>query len=44
LASVKVNLSAEEVAALEKVSALRPEYPGWMLERQAAPRLPTPVA
>jgi aryl-alcohol dehydrogenase-like predicted oxidoreductase len=44
LASLKVNLSAEEVAALEKVSALRPEYPGWMLERQAAPRLPTPVA
>ena len=42
LAAVKVVLSAEEVAALDKASALKPEYPGWMLERQAAPRLPTP--
>ncbi len=43
LGAVKVNLTADEVAALDKASALRPEYPGWMLERQGAPRLPTPV-
>jgi aryl-alcohol dehydrogenase-like predicted oxidoreductase len=43
LASVKVKLSADEIAALDKASALTPEYPGWMLERQGAPRLPTPV-
>jgi aryl-alcohol dehydrogenase-like predicted oxidoreductase len=42
LAAVKVTLTTEEVAALDKASALTPEYPGWMLERQAAPRLPTP--
>jgi len=44
LAAVKVTLSADEVAALDKASALTPEYPGWMLERQAGPRLPTAVA
>jgi aryl-alcohol dehydrogenase-like predicted oxidoreductase len=43
LAAVKVNLTAEEVAALDKASALRPEYPGWMLERQGGQRLPTPT-
>jgi aryl-alcohol dehydrogenase-like predicted oxidoreductase len=44
LAAVKVTLSGEEITALDKVSALKAEYPGWMLERQAAPRMPTPVA
>jgi aryl-alcohol dehydrogenase-like predicted oxidoreductase len=43
LAAVNVALTAEEVAALDKASALKAEYPGWMLERQAAPRMPTPV-
>jgi aryl-alcohol dehydrogenase-like predicted oxidoreductase len=43
LAAVKVTLTTDEVAALDKASALTPEYPGWMLERQAGPRLPTPV-
>ena len=43
LAAVKVTLTADEVAALDKASALTPEYPGWMLERQGAARLPTPV-
>jgi aryl-alcohol dehydrogenase-like predicted oxidoreductase len=43
LAAVKVTLTADEVAALDKASALTPEYPGWMLERQAGPRMPTPV-
>jgi aryl-alcohol dehydrogenase-like predicted oxidoreductase len=43
LAAVKVTLATDEVAALDQASALTPEYPGWMLERQAGPRLPTPV-
>ncbi|MCJ2185287.1 aldo/keto reductase [Novosphingobium beihaiensis] len=34
LAAVDVRLSAEELAALDAVSALPAEYPGWMLERQ----------
>ena len=29
----------EELATLDKVSALTPEYPGWMLERLSADRL-----
>ena len=33
-------LSAEELAALAEASALPPEYPGWMLERQGARRHP----
>jgi aryl-alcohol dehydrogenase-like predicted oxidoreductase len=44
LAAVKVTLTADEVAALDKASALTPEYPGWMLERQGAARLPAPIA
>ncbi|HYP82067.1 aldo/keto reductase [Variovorax sp.] len=34
LAATKVSLSADELAVLDKVSALPPEYPGWMLARQ----------
>ena len=34
LAATKVALTADELAALDKVSAPPPEYPGWMLERQ----------
>ena len=44
LAATKVTLTASDVAALDKVSAPKPEYPGWMLERQGAQRLPTPTA
>ena len=43
LAATKVALSAEDVATLDKVSALKAEYPGWMLERQGAQRVPTQV-
>ena len=39
IAAVDVKLSAEELAALDKVSALPPEYPGWMIERQNDGRL-----
>jgi aryl-alcohol dehydrogenase-like predicted oxidoreductase len=40
LAAVKLTLSAEEIAALDKVSALAPEYPGWMIARQSDGRAP----
>ena len=36
-----LKLTPENLGALEKVSALPPEYPGWMLTRQAAGREPT---
>jgi aryl-alcohol dehydrogenase-like predicted oxidoreductase len=35
-----LKLSQEDLGALEKVSALPQEYPGWMLARQAAGREP----
>lgn len=34
LAATEIVLTGDELAALDKVSALPPEYPGWMLERQ----------
>ena len=34
IAATQVELSAEELATLDQVSALPAEYPGWMLERQ----------
>jgi aryl-alcohol dehydrogenase-like predicted oxidoreductase len=42
LAAVDLKLSPEEIAQLDAVSALPPEYPGWMVERQSALRLPKP--
>jgi aryl-alcohol dehydrogenase-like predicted oxidoreductase len=36
LASAKVSLSADEMAALDAASALPPEYPGWMVDFQNA--------
>jgi aryl-alcohol dehydrogenase-like predicted oxidoreductase len=38
LAATQVRLSADELAELDKVSALPPEYPGWMLARQGQVR------
>jgi aryl-alcohol dehydrogenase-like predicted oxidoreductase len=38
IAATKVRLTAQELASLDKVSALPSEYPGWMLERQGANR------
>jgi aryl-alcohol dehydrogenase-like predicted oxidoreductase len=35
-----VVLTAEQRKALDEVSALPPEYPGWMLERQGSERAP----
>ena len=35
----KVQPSAEDLTRLDDVSKLRPEYPGWMLQRQGGERL-----
>lgn len=42
LAAADIALTADEMAALDKASALPPEYPGWMLERQGGRRAPAP--
>jgi len=42
LAAAELTLTADEVAKLDAVSALKPEYPGWMLARQAENRTPAP--
>jgi len=42
LAAPEVSLSDQELARLDEVSALPPEYPGWMLQRQARNRYPEP--
>jgi aryl-alcohol dehydrogenase-like predicted oxidoreductase len=42
LAAAELKLDAEEVSRLDAVSALPPEYPGWMVARQAALRAPKP--
>ena len=39
LGAVDIELSEDELARLNEVSALKAEYPGWMLERQQADRL-----
>ncbi len=38
LASAEVSFTPEERERLDKLSALKPEYPGWMVERQNDPR------
>jgi len=40
LAATAIALTAEELQRLDRVSALPAEYPGWMIERQGANRLP----
>ena len=40
LEAVKLTLSTDELKKLDDVSALPPEYPGWMLARQGAERRP----
>ncbi|MGI4813276.1 MAG: aldo/keto reductase [Janthinobacterium lividum] len=39
IAATSVTFSADELAALDKVSVLPAEYPGWMLDRQGEGRL-----
>jgi aryl-alcohol dehydrogenase-like predicted oxidoreductase len=43
LAVTSLELTTDQLATLDKVSALPPEYPGWMLERQGADRAPQGV-
>jgi len=40
LAASDLELTEDEIAWLDEVSALPPEYPGWMLERQSRDRGP----
>jgi aryl-alcohol dehydrogenase-like predicted oxidoreductase len=39
LAAASVELSSDDLAKLDAVSKLKPEYPGWMLERQGGERI-----
>lgn len=43
LGASRVALTADELLALDKVSALPPEYPGWMLAMQSQYRAKPPV-
>ncbi len=40
IAATTLELTTEEFQQLDSISALAPEYPGWMLDRQAQGRLP----
>ena len=40
IAATSVQLSSEDLAKLNEISALEAEYPAWMLERQARDRVP----
>lgn len=42
IAATILALTAEEIAQLDEISALRPEYPGWMVARQGQNRPPPP--
>ena len=39
MAATEVRLTAEELTALNEVSTLAREYPGWMIERMGTERL-----
>lgn len=41
IAATQLQLSGEEMQQLDTISALAPEYPGWMLERQGQGRMPS---
>jgi aryl-alcohol dehydrogenase-like predicted oxidoreductase len=43
LAATEIALSADELATLDKASALTKEYPQWMLDRQHGDRVPATV-
>jgi aryl-alcohol dehydrogenase-like predicted oxidoreductase len=43
LGAAQLELNQEELKVLDEVSALPPEYPGWMLARQAQNRATPPV-
>jgi len=41
LESVNLNLSPDEMARLDALSAEKPQYPYWMISRNNATRVPT---
>ena len=41
IAAVSLQLTAEEIQKLDDISALKPEYPGWMVNRQMQGRMPS---
>jgi aryl-alcohol dehydrogenase-like predicted oxidoreductase len=40
IACTKLQLTQDEIKELDTISALTPEYPGWMVERQLSGRFP----
>lgn len=42
LAAITMDLTAGEMALLDRISAMEPEYPGWMLAFQGDSRIPKP--
>ena len=42
LASTSLALTAEELARLDEVGALAPEYPTWSMSFQSVDRIPEP--
>lgn len=40
IAATQLKLSEDEIQQLDTISALAPEYPGWMMERQGQGRMP----
>jgi aryl-alcohol dehydrogenase-like predicted oxidoreductase len=44
VAAADLQLSADDLATLDKASALKPEYPGWMVDFQGKGRVPQPFA
>ena len=44
LAAVELTLTQDELRQLDEVSALAPEYPGWVLPFQGADRLDPAVS
>ena len=42
IACTRLSLSLDEIKELDEISALSPEYPGWMIDRQLTGRFPEP--
>ena len=42
IAAAELELTPEQIARFDEVSALPPEYPGWMFARQGGNRIPRP--
>lgn len=40
LACTQLQLTQDEIKELDAISALTPEYPGWMVDRQLTGRFP----